>query len=72
MQAMLQVHIVQSKKNARPLSYEGDNPAEHLESEEKLTKKTIKGQRYHRLQLPNFTSKKNETSKGDDLLTSCC
>ena len=32
--------------------------------------KTVKGPRYHRVQLPNFTRKKNEAPKGHDLLTS--
>lgn len=55
---MLQVHVVQSEMMMHSLSYEGGNHAEFLKNQEELTKKTIKGQRYHRVQLPNFTSKK--------------
>lgn len=56
---MLQVHVVQSEVMMHSLSYERDNHAEFLKNQEELTKKTIKGQRYQRVQLPlNFTSKK--------------
>lgn len=56
---MLQVHVVQSEVMMHSLSYERDNHAEFLKNQEELAKKTIKGQRYQRVQRPpNFTSKK--------------